>query len=97
LPWVKTDSDESKDNFAPLRSLDWQVHVYGEAASDVRALCGDRKLPLHVFAWRAEMKRAGLEANALYLVRPDGYVALADPAAGAAALAAYLDQRGLRS
>ncbi|HUE10984.1 MAG TPA: FAD-dependent monooxygenase [Steroidobacteraceae bacterium] len=96
LPWVKMDSNGLKDNFTALRSLDWQVHVYGEAASDIRAMCGERKLPLHVFAWSPQMKRAGLEPNALYLVRPDGYVALADPAAGAAALAAYLDQRGLR-
>jgi 2-polyprenyl-6-methoxyphenol hydroxylase-like FAD-dependent oxidoreductase len=95
LPWVKMDSNEIKDNFASLRSLDWQVHVYGEAQADIQELCGRRKLPLHVFAWRPQMKRAGLEQNALYLVRPDGYVALADPAAGTAALAAYLDQRGI--
>jgi hypothetical protein len=95
LPWVKMDSNESKDNFAVLRSLDWQVHVYGEAKSDIQALCAGRNLPLHVFAWRPHMKRAGLEPNALYLVRPDGYVALADPAAGAAVLAAYLDRRGI--
>jgi 2-polyprenyl-6-methoxyphenol hydroxylase-like FAD-dependent oxidoreductase len=95
LPWVKMDSNESKDNFAVLRSLDWQVHVYGEAKSDIQASCAGRNLPLHVFAWRPHMKRAGLEPNALYLVRPDGYVALADPAAGAAVLAAYLDRRGI--
>ena len=28
LPWVETGANE--DNFAPLASLDWQVHVYGE-------------------------------------------------------------------
>ena len=96
LPWVKLESNGLEDNFTALRSLDWQVHVYGEAASDIRAMCSERKLPLHVFAWRPQMKRASLEPNALYLVRPDGYVALADPTAGAAALAVYLDQRGLR-
>jgi hypothetical protein len=32
-----------------------------------------------LFAWRRGMRRAGLLRAALYLVRPDGYVALADP------------------
>jgi len=43
------------------------------------------------------MDRAGLRRNAVYLVRPDGYVALADPAGGAAAVTSYLDARGLTS
>jgi hypothetical protein len=29
------------------------------------------------FAWQPEMQRAGLHRDGLYLVRPDGYVALA--------------------
>ena len=36
-------------------------------------------LPIHAFAWTPEMRRAGLRAGRCYLVRPDGYVALADP------------------
>ena len=42
------------------------------------------------------MRQAGLARNAAYLVRPDGYVALADPAASAITLQTYLDARGLR-
>ena len=57
LPWVKTTS---ADNFAPLTALDWQVHVYGEAMNDLRKICSDRVLPLHVFPWRDDMARAGL-------------------------------------
>jgi hypothetical protein len=34
-------------------------------------------VPLYVFPWNAEAKRAGLKRNAAYLVRPDGYVAVA--------------------
>ena len=60
-----------------------------------RSLCEERKLPLHVFPWRPEMGRAGLQRNAVYLVRPDGYVALADPEGSAAALTSYLDARKL--
>jgi hypothetical protein len=41
------------------------------------------------------MDRAGLRRNAVYLVRPDGYVALASLAADVAALASYLDMRRL--
>jgi 2-polyprenyl-6-methoxyphenol hydroxylase-like FAD-dependent oxidoreductase len=77
LPWVPTQPG-GRDNFAPLTSLDWQVHVYGDAAGRLRAECEERKLPLHVFPWRPEMARAGLGRNAAYLVRPDGYVAVAD-------------------
>src|SRR5215813_12098867 len=85
LPWVESD-----DNFAPLRALAWQVHVYGEAAPEIEAVCRERKLALHVFPWRP-----GLRRNAVYLVRPDGYVALADPDASAATLQAYLEKHGL--
>jgi len=41
------------------------------------------------------MARTGLRRDASYLVRPDGYVALADPQGSAAALASYLDTRHL--
>jgi 2-polyprenyl-6-methoxyphenol hydroxylase-like FAD-dependent oxidoreductase len=95
LPWVKPDSNRVGDNFTPLTSLDWQVHVYGEASPEIQAVCGNRKLPLHVFSWRPEMSRAGLQRNAIYLLRPDGHVALADPAGSAPAVASYLDARKL--
>jgi hypothetical protein len=92
LPWVKVDwNGESTDNFAPLDSLDWQIHVYGEAMSEMRALCMERMLTLHVFPWQRQMRRAGLRQYAAYLVRPDGYVAVADATGGARAIAKYLD------
>jgi 2-polyprenyl-6-methoxyphenol hydroxylase-like FAD-dependent oxidoreductase len=94
LPWVKLGSDGvDEDNFRPLTSLDWQVHVYGDPRSEVRTICEERKLPLHAFPWRPEMDRAGVQRDAVYLVRPDGYVGLADPAGSAAAIASYLDAR----
>jgi 2-polyprenyl-6-methoxyphenol hydroxylase-like FAD-dependent oxidoreductase len=96
LPWVKTDSGgNDEDNFAPLRSLDWQLHVYGDAAAEIRTMCDARKLPLHLFPWRPEMGRAGLRPNAIYLLRPDGYVALADPEGRPTAVTSYLDARKL--
>ena len=96
LPWVHTDSNnDNGDNFAPLTSLDWQVHVYGEATQEIRAVCNERRLALHVFPWRRETDRSGLRRNAAYLVRPDGYVGLVDPDARAAAITSYLDARAL--
>jgi hypothetical protein len=94
LPWVKTDVNAgSADNFTPLTSLDWQVHVYGDALPEIRTLCEARKLPFHIFPWRPEIGSTGPRRNAVYLVRPDGYVALANPEARAAALTSYLHAR----
>jgi len=75
LPWVHTATGH--DNFDPLTSLTWQVHVYGEASAELTATCAEHQLPLHVFAWSADMLRASLMRHALYLIRPDGYIALA--------------------
>jgi hypothetical protein len=42
------------------------------------------------------MERAGFQRDALYLVRPDGYVALAAPEQSASVLEAYLNAHALR-
>jgi 2-polyprenyl-6-methoxyphenol hydroxylase-like FAD-dependent oxidoreductase len=95
LPWVKTDlNGGAADNFKPLTSLDWQVHVYGDATPELRATCEARSLPLHAFPWSpTKMGRAGLRRQAAYLVRPDGYLALVDPEGSAKAITSYLDAR----
>jgi 2-polyprenyl-6-methoxyphenol hydroxylase-like FAD-dependent oxidoreductase len=95
LPWVKADLNGVETNFVPLTSLDWQVHVYGDATHEIQDICDERKLPLHVFPWSQEMGRAGLQRNAVYLIRPDGYVGLADPAGKATTITSYLDAREL--
>jgi 2-polyprenyl-6-methoxyphenol hydroxylase-like FAD-dependent oxidoreductase len=98
LPWVKIQSGVSdKDNFAPLNLLDWQVHVYGDAAPDVKEICDARKIPLHVFPWSAEAARAGLQRDVIYLIRPDGYIAMIDAHASANSISTYLDKHNLRS
>ncbi len=96
LPWVKPQNQGDPDNFTPLTSLDWQVHVYGEASAEFSAACVGRGLTLCVFPWGASAESAGLAHNASYLVRPDGYVGLADPNASAQSLETYLDAQGLR-
>ena len=92
LPWVPA-SQSDLDNFTPLTSLGWQVHVYGDATRSTQAACDERVLPLHVFPWRPAMGRAGLQRNAVYLIRPDGYVAFADAGGRGAAITSYLDAR----
>jgi hypothetical protein len=93
LPWVPIS--ETGDNFTPLATTAWQAHVYGEPRASAKATCAELRLPLHSFAWSPEAARAGLARSALYLVRPDGYVALADEDGSASGLHAYLTQRGL--
>jgi 2-polyprenyl-6-methoxyphenol hydroxylase-like FAD-dependent oxidoreductase len=96
LPWVLLESSRrDADNFAPLSSLEWQVHVYGRPAPEIRAFCAERQLALHEFGWQAVMERAGFQRDALYLVRPDGYVALAAAEPSLSALDAYLSSRGV--
>lgn len=94
LPWVKIGRDE-EDNFAPLASMDWQIHVYGDAVLGLQALADGRKIPLWVFPWNADMRQAGLLRDAAYLIRPDGYIGLADSGGGAAAISAYLKGQNL--
>jgi hypothetical protein len=92
LPWVQTGPGH--DNFEPLESLAWQVHVYGEPPAEVRGVCAECGLPLHVFGWKPEMAATGLMRGALYLVRPDGYVALADRRGDAVRLREYWKRSG---
>ena len=93
LPWARVDG---ADNFATLATLDWQVHVYGAASTELAAWCAAQNVPLHVFDWRPAHEAAGLGRDALYLLRPDTYVALADGAGSASALDRYFAERGIR-
>ena len=84
------------DNFASLQSLDWQVHVYGKADCQVTDACQRLGLTLTTFAWSAAAQRAGVARDATYLVRPDGYVAMATESGAASNLADYFESRGIR-
>ena len=91
LPWIGPDPD----NFASLQSLVWQVHVYGAANRGLAELCEPRGLQMNVFPWTGNAERAGLARDAMYLVRPDGHVALADPSQSVPRLARYFESRGM--
>jgi hypothetical protein len=84
------------DNFAPLTSRDWQVHVYDGAEAGLDAACSEVGLKLHALAWDDAARDAGFKLGATYLVRPDGYVALAVSSGGVERLRAYIDRLSLR-
>jgi 2-polyprenyl-6-methoxyphenol hydroxylase-like FAD-dependent oxidoreductase len=93
LPWVAVDG---LDNFSSLSAMNWQVHVYGVAKPETSAWCARQGLPLHVFGWRDEYRAAGLARDAVYLLRPDTYVALADAGGTATALDRYFTDQRIR-
>jgi len=87
LRWIRTNG---ADNFTPLASLRWQVHIYGRARDGLAAACSDLGIELHEFHWNGAARDAGFREGALYLIRPDGYVGLADADADVSRLRAYL-------
>ena len=89
LPWVKT-ADGS--NFDALKSLDWQVHVYGAAHTDLSSWCAERNLPLRTFPHTKASQKVGLVENAIYLIRPDGHIGLALPTFEQGSLEAYAER-----
>lgn len=93
LPWTGV---HAKDNFEPLRSLDWQAHVYGAVDKDLEIACGELHLPLHAFPFGDHTKDAGLKRGALYLVRPDGYIALASFEQSVSKLRTFVKKFNLR-
>jgi hypothetical protein len=94
LPWVPVDG---KDNFEPLAAMTWQVHVYGSASAQLADWCACHNMPLQVFGWRPQHEAAGLKRDAVYLLRPDTYVALAAPSAASEALERYFLDREIRT
>ncbi|HEY4164682.1 MAG TPA: FAD-dependent monooxygenase [Dongiaceae bacterium] len=92
LPWISIDG---ADNFASLAEIAWQAHVYGTPRPKLNAWCAANRLKLLNFPWHAEHATAGLAKDALYLLRPDTYVALADATGAPEALERYFTARGI--
>ncbi|EHS52278.1 monooxygenase FAD-binding protein [Rhizobium sp. PDO1-076] len=90
LPWVR-----EADNYAPLAEIGFQVHVYGEPSVALRKWATDHGLSLHAFAWTDAHEKLGLARDALYLLRPDTWVALADSSQSIEALEGYFASRGI--
>src|SRR4051812_17729473 len=58
LPWVRLE--DGTDNFASLRSLNWQAHVYGEAHTEIERACALAALSLKRFPWSEAASKAGI-------------------------------------
>jgi hypothetical protein len=93
MPWVKLDNT---DNYEAIRRIRWQIHVYGTARAELQAWCERRNMPLHAFPCAATMTDAGLMEGAMYLIRPDTYVAVADPRQDVAGAEQFLQNIGIR-
>jgi hypothetical protein len=93
LPWVHY---EIGDNFEPLASLDWQVHVYGVVHHHVRELAEAHGIAVCELAWSENAGHSGLQEDALYLIRPDGYIAFAQSDQEAQGFRDYLERWGLK-
>jgi len=72
IPWVKT---ETSDNFSTLNGISWKMHVYGQQPHDLAAWCQKRNIELAIIDWEPKHGEVGLKKDALYLLRPDHYVA----------------------
>lgn len=93
LPWVPVGG---KDNFTSLAKTTWQVHVYGLANPELVDWCGSHDVPLYVFDWQSQHEVAGLVRDALYLLRPDTYVALVDVEGTPGVIDRYCTEHGIR-
>ncbi|MFQ6575966.1 FAD-dependent oxidoreductase [Pseudomonas sp. UM16] len=93
LPWV---AEGGRDNYSGLNRLCWQVQVYGAVSASLVQWCSGRGIPVDVFIWSDAHAAAGLMRDAVYLIRPDTYIAMAWSNAGAEVLENYFNERGLR-
>ena len=92
VPWARTANG---DNFDTLTTTDWQLHVYGSLGARLSEWCASR-VAVHEFRWDAAHEAAGFSRDAMYLIRPDGYVGLAASEQDPTLLERYLAERGLR-
>jgi 2-polyprenyl-6-methoxyphenol hydroxylase-like FAD-dependent oxidoreductase len=92
LPWAHTPGGDNFDTFKPIS---WQVHVYGTPSPSLREWCKNVGLIFHAFPWHRSCERAGLICDAMYLLRPDMYIALASVNQEPEALRDYFARHGI--
>ena len=93
LPWTGSCGF---DNYKISNTIGWQVHVYGDVNSDLRAWCEQHHIILQCIEWKPAYEIAGLTRDALYLIRPDMYVALATTQVSCELLEKYFSQLNKR-
>jgi len=92
LPWTP---EVTPQETAAQAEMGWQVRIYGAASDALAAWSQAHDVPLHVFEFREGQRRVGIARDAAYLLRPDTYVAVADPRADPATLERYFAERGI--
>jgi hypothetical protein len=92
LPWTP---EVTPQEAAAQAEMGWQVRIYGAASDALAAWSRANHVPLHVFEFREAQRRVGIARDAAYLLRPDTYVAVADPRADPATLERYFADRGI--
>jgi len=65
-------------------------------ATELTGWCAYHDVRLHVFDWRPEHEATGLARDAIYLLRPDTYVALADASGAPHTLDRYCADHEIR-
>lgn len=93
LPWVVVDG---VGNYESLSSVAWQIHVYGTATDALTAWSKKHGLRLTSFSWTSGCASAGLTRDAVYVLRPDGYVAVAQTRVDVDAIERYFDRHQIR-
>ena len=66
-----------------------------EPRRGVKEACELLHLPLQIFPWTTSADRAGFTRSAVYVIRPDGYVAIADEGAAPQKWSEYFTRRGI--
>jgi 2-polyprenyl-6-methoxyphenol hydroxylase-like FAD-dependent oxidoreductase len=90
LPWVA-----AYDTHVVFDGRSWTAHASGRLDTATAAALKETGIALHIWPDEAAMRRAGYRAGALYLVRPDGHVGLADASPSAERVLGYLSRNGL--
>ncbi|MDX2164475.1 MAG: FAD-dependent monooxygenase [Gammaproteobacteria bacterium] len=91
LPWT---GSQGFDNYGLLNNSEWQVHIYGDANAEIRTWCDQHKIILHIIEWKSGYQKLGFTRNAMYLLRPDTYVALVTTELSSKVLDQYFNSRG---
>ena len=100
LPFLQVDRNGGgvEDNHSVLQGKNWQAHIYGTPEKATSQLLEDRGVPLWSFPWSTggglakDMTNKGFRRNAVYIIRPDGYIGLVCRQGDGMTLARYLDK-----
>ncbi|MEJ7498473.1 monooxygenase, partial [Staphylococcus warneri] len=55
----------------------WQIHIYGKLTQELKQFAYDSQLPIYHIPWVTQMSQKDIQRDAVFLVRPDGYISVA--------------------